>query len=552
MDKELASVFCLLGGTIILPSALFLCIKKLRRKNKTAALVGTPLVTPPTGTPMGKSPITNDPQMKTAIAEVGGGTMVDDDLRSKTNAETDRKAKEEQKAKEPAKAKSQKVQNTKTCESTVLRSFTAKESVKASKKAHQTSKKANADGDKNGAKSDLKELAAENLADIRPNPVSPLRDRVSVLEAMGGRRTATPMYLAISLAFFLFISGTIMLGIGITKTVESSCTDNQKSEKLESQPQIIHCSQRETSFNADYHPCNNGDIILAFDNSNALSNDFFYQEINFLITMLFDDNWNHVERLTLIEYNNQSAVYSFYVNQTIDDVREVLGDAPPSRNPPKLIEVLKTVNDLYMVPSIPTSHLIIFVSFIDQNVVDECNSTAQTLSSKNITITFVSLGDQLNKSLFFQLSPYLIVWELSQKAPDQWNTEFNSAYGCESVDTNQQSASDPRLCRLFATIDHEDLVSSYAPAHALIFVSAITSSDVDNCRNYVLDLQNKGLTITFVTLGKNVNSKLLLQLSPNLIKWTIETDQKPALWNQLFWSAYGCAGNSPLSSYFHS
>ncbi|KAI6174169.1 hypothetical protein M3Y98_01160600 [Aphelenchoides besseyi] len=114
---------------------------------------------------MGKSPITNDPQMKTAIAEVGGGTMVDDDLRSKTNAETDRKAKEEQKAKEPAKAKSQKVQNTKTCESTVLRSFTAKESVKASKKAHQTSKKANADGDKNGAKSDLKELAAENKGD---------------------------------------------------------------------------------------------------------------------------------------------------------------------------------------------------------------------------------------------------------------------------------------------------------------------------------------------------------------------------------------------------
>ncbi|KAI6206056.1 hypothetical protein M3Y94_00862400 [Aphelenchoides besseyi] len=473
------------------------------------------------------------------------------------------------------------------------------------------------------------------LTDIRPNPISPLRDRVSVLEAMGGRKTATPFYLAISLAFFLFIAGAIMLGIGITKTVESSCSDDQKNEKLKSEPQLIHRSQRNISFDDEYHPCNNGNIILAFDNSNELSSDYFYQEINFLITMLFDDNWNHVERLTLIEYNSQAVLHSFDANQTVDDVREVLGDVPSSKHSPKLIEVLKAVNDLHVVPSTSTSHLIIFASFIDQNVVDECNSTVQTLSDKNVTITFVSLGDQLDESLFFQLSPNLIVWDLNQKAPTQWNSEFSSAYGCESfasstfsptkpedfpclgsiilafdtsdtltasefkrqidfltksvftsawtklerlsliayknfadvqpystfqtvydvydfLSTNQQSASDPRLCRLFATIDHEDLVSTHAPAHALIFVSEITSSDVDNCRNYVLDLQNKGLTITFVTLGTNVNTKLLIQLSPNLIKWAIETDKKPALWDQLFWSAYGCAGNPPSSAFIHS
>ncbi|KAI6205957.1 hypothetical protein M3Y94_00850900 [Aphelenchoides besseyi] len=103
--------------------------------------------------------------MKTALADVVGGTMGDDDLRSKTNAETDRKAKEEPKAKEPAKAKSQKVLNTKTCESTVLRSFTAKESVKASKKAPEASKKAKVDGDKKGAKTELKEVTAENKGD---------------------------------------------------------------------------------------------------------------------------------------------------------------------------------------------------------------------------------------------------------------------------------------------------------------------------------------------------------------------------------------------------
>ncbi|KAI6235561.1 hypothetical protein M3Y95_00064400 [Aphelenchoides besseyi] len=169
MDEELVTALFLFGATITLPSAFFLCIKKLRRKNKATGAVGTPLATPSTGTPGDKTPIANDPQMKTALAEVGAGTMGDDDLRSKTNAETDPKAKEEPKAKEPAKAKSQKVLNTKTCESTLLRSFTAKESVKASKKAHEASKKAHeaskkakADGDKKGVKTELKEVTAED------------------------------------------------------------------------------------------------------------------------------------------------------------------------------------------------------------------------------------------------------------------------------------------------------------------------------------------------------------------------------------------------------
>lgn len=44
--------------------------------------------------------------------------------------------------------------------------------------------------------------------------ISPMRDRATILEAMGGRKNAAPLFVASGVILLVFIAGAVMLGIG--------------------------------------------------------------------------------------------------------------------------------------------------------------------------------------------------------------------------------------------------------------------------------------------------------------------------------------------------
>lgn len=46
-------------------------------------------------------------------------------------------------------------------------------------------------------------------------PTAQIRDRATILEAMGGRRNAAPAFVAFGLILLIFIGGSVMLGIGL-------------------------------------------------------------------------------------------------------------------------------------------------------------------------------------------------------------------------------------------------------------------------------------------------------------------------------------------------
>lgn len=46
------------------------------------------------------------------------------------------------------------------------------------------------------------------------HPVSPTRDRATIIEAMGGRRSAAPLFISALVILLIFIAGAVMLGIG--------------------------------------------------------------------------------------------------------------------------------------------------------------------------------------------------------------------------------------------------------------------------------------------------------------------------------------------------
>src|SRR4051812_22380987 len=59
------------------------------------------------------------------------------------------------------------------------------------------------------------------------HPISPTRDRATVIEAMGGRKNAAPLFIAFAVILLILIGGATMLGIGIVY----SPLKNYKAEK---------------------------------------------------------------------------------------------------------------------------------------------------------------------------------------------------------------------------------------------------------------------------------------------------------------------------------
>ncbi|KAI6191096.1 hypothetical protein M3Y97_00190700 [Aphelenchoides bicaudatus] len=136
----------------------------------------------------------------------------------------------------------------------------------------------------------------------------------------------------------------------------------------------------------------------------------------------------------------------------------------------------------------------------------------------------------------------LAVIDYSNFASTQSYSTFSTVQDVRDfIETSYHSSYAPSLYHAIQAIDINNLASSGAPTHSVIFVSTISQDIVDKVRPFVVDLQNKGCTFTFVAAGNNVQTYLLKQLSPQVIKWNINQELQPANWELLFWSAYGCS-----------
>lgn len=57
-------------------------------------------------------------------------------------------------------------------------------------------------------------IVEEDAFEQSEQRISPMRDRATILEAMGGRKNATPLFVASGVILLVFIAGAVMLGIG--------------------------------------------------------------------------------------------------------------------------------------------------------------------------------------------------------------------------------------------------------------------------------------------------------------------------------------------------
>jgi hypothetical protein len=54
------------------------------------------------------------------------------------------------------------------------------------------------------------------------------------------------------------------------------------------------------------------------------------------------------------------------------------------------------------------------------------------------------------------------------------------------------------------------------------------------------ELGKNDCRVTFVAMGKDIDTELLKDLSPYVIEWDIDSNDEPADWETKFLSAYGC------------
>ncbi|KAI6221354.1 hypothetical protein M3Y99_01556200 [Aphelenchoides fujianensis] len=202
------------------------------------------------------------------------------------------------------------------------------------------------------------------------------------------------------------------------------------------------------------YPCIDGRIMMAIDISTELSG------TNFEASTLFTDEWTDLDRFTLVQYDQVAFQRPFSAQESAANVRQQLSQEKQQRS--SNITTLFAVLDFWQQePAESTIHLIVFVSRIEQKMVDGSRPFVNNLQKKNYELTFVAIGAQLVSALFSQLSSNLIQWDVEQQnVPAGWSYQFQTAYGCANEPT-QTPTSVVTSCRksAFALIQDTSGVS---------------------------------------------------------------------------------------------
>uniref|UniRef100_A0AC35UHP8 VWFA domain-containing protein n=1 Tax=Rhabditophanes sp. KR3021 TaxID=114890 RepID=A0AC35UHP8_9BILA len=165
-----------------------------------------------------------------------------------------------------------------------------------------------------------------------------------------------------------------------------------------------------------YYPVKSG-IIIAIDSSTTLTATQFLTQLKFVSNDLVTNQWNHYERIALVNYNQfPDASYAFGTINTENEFTAFVNQIKQydGSNLGALLSSLITLNQPLM-----KVNTYVFVSSLDHSDLPNCVKFAQTLMNQG-SLTFISLGLTVNQVDLSSI-PHsnIIVWsDLSVIPPD--------------------------------------------------------------------------------------------------------------------------------------
>jgi hypothetical protein len=165
-------------------------------------------------------------------------------------------------------------------------------------------------------------------------------------------------------------------------------------------------------------------IHFGIDDSNVLDEISYKTQLNFISSAI--GNISHPERVEVMSGYNETAYW--YSGLTTDQIQSELLTLP-QEGPYALrrqfagIQVATMMTELINIPIAA----LIFIS----DTSDKALTFADSSNLKNVELTFVLLGPNVDASKLTKFSSNFIYWsDLSKPQPDNWDSEFSKAYGC--------------------------------------------------------------------------------------------------------------------------
>uniref|UniRef100_A0AC34G1G1 VWFA domain-containing protein n=1 Tax=Panagrolaimus sp. ES5 TaxID=591445 RepID=A0AC34G1G1_9BILA len=284
----------------------------------------------------------------------------------------------------------------------------------------------------------------------------------------------------------------------------------------------LRCSQKPvTTTIAPYVPCQSW-IHFGVDDSNTLNNFEFATQLNFISSAI--GALNHPERIQvlsvykdIIDWNN-----AFSIEQIQMTLRALPQNGPYSLRKQfyKLSTSLSNIQ--------PTSNPVGAILFISDTSDDALAGADFFMADlQNIRLTFVMLGKNVDSAKLSKFSNNIISWtDLSMPQPDNW----------KAIPQNGPYSLRKQFYKLSTSLSNIQPTSN--PVGAIIFISDTSDDALAGADFFMEGLQN--IRLTFILLGKNVDSAKLSKFSNNTISWTDLSVPQPDNWKSLFFNAYGC------------
>uniref|UniRef100_A0A914Z3W2 Uncharacterized protein n=1 Tax=Panagrolaimus superbus TaxID=310955 RepID=A0A914Z3W2_9BILA len=121
-----------------------------------------------------------------------------------------------------------------------------------------------------------------------------------------------------------------------------------------------------------------------------------------------------------------------------------------------------------------------------------------------------------------------------------WNSKLSITQMQSALNLAEQISISYSLLAQFSSLatNFENLNDYYNLFGVLIFISDTSDTALKNADRLLSKL--KGIRLTFVLLGPNVDSSKLTNFSSNFIYWPDLTQPQPDSWDLLSYHAYGC------------
>uniref|UniRef100_A0A914QAK1 VWFA domain-containing protein n=1 Tax=Panagrolaimus davidi TaxID=227884 RepID=A0A914QAK1_9BILA len=202
-------------------------------------------------------------------------------------------------------------------------------------------------------------------------------------------------------------------------------------------------------------PCQSW-ISFGVDDSNKLDPNSFTKQLNFISSAI--GNITHPERIAAI--GGYSQPVSWNSGLTIPQVQTAVTGMQQNGNYSLRMQFAALLTTLQATPinNIPVGALI-FISDTSTAALQGADELFNQL--KNVTITFVLLGNSADSLKLTQFSSNFINWkDLSQPQPENWNNLYGPAYGCGGISTVSPTSTGTTITPVSSTVTSTIISSS--------------------------------------------------------------------------------------------